>query len=1101
MVRHPDALEGQNGEIVSAKDDEEAAVHYRDTELHSSQKPGEKVGERFGNFATEEEARAAAQDIHNLHSKMYQQKWNQYLNEHWDEVGDEIKNAPGMKEAHEAWEKAGRPGVRFSMSEPEDRSESGDVPESSGDVQEAKGEPMGVGEHARLSLQAKTGKKYDTAGAILRYMAPFGTQSEGIDANVRTAALEKLRSGDFDDEEAEDLGRTALGSEYDEIMRVTAGGEEGRRRAYLSMAATDALVEQTKNKQEASREIDFHPQTTWGKIASGFVENAGYGASFVYGSVIMPAMALEGSAGIGLLGRTALNTAITSAPVSFAGAIERAGDLMNKSYEVDDSDNLKVIDNNYGELRSIFQGGAGSFAENVLVEGMTDVAIDAALLGLSRIPGVRNVIVPTLNGMKSSAVRKMMQSGGGRFLLRAGDIYGKFKNITQIHSIPSEQLEEIIQPIFDDVIGLSKKNGDERKSLGEYAKDMFTLQNQADILCGLIGSVVVQGAGAAALARRPKQYAKDVKTARQQLIDAGADEKQVSVLDDESALQCANAFVYMSQSPENLKKFTEKLDGASQAIMDQVMSREGANFGAKLEGMGIAPRSFKIQTRTNAETGKVEPDFKQMRVTSTLNGNEFDVDRAVWDDETGVCIIDNGKSAGEDRRFSVWSPNGSADFMSIAAAQQYATNRMREIQLYMARDEKKAQYIENERREKFGNANVEQYRTVEEAIEASKAHGVDVSKDKNFNRNRKGWHAKDAAGNDFVILVRNNISSPWQVQRVLRHEVIGHSGTANGVTFLDDVMHGSNDARAKIEKSLENGPVSGGVDRAIREGVANTLQQRSHHASGLQKRVAAVRGWLRGHGFKNLGMSDAELEARVEQIEKEMVGTKGKFEIGKTFSSEDFATFSEIPPAPQPGSAESAEAPVQESTENSQQSENVPEAETAKTDDARESAGNPPPTASAEEGSNKETSAAPSAPTTVSARSAETAAVETPKTASEVRGTEQNVPKTGKEAPKTSQGVPKTSQGVPKTETTADTEDAKKSHDSDGKSVKKPASAKKGKGAGAKDASRDKRRRAYAEERGGKAFSHRVENGRLLNKPPTKNVRRPGKMAGSRRSS
>ena len=1002
----PTLWKGEDGSIESAIDDEDAARHYRDTEFRSPGKPGEKVGERFGNFATKEEAKAAAEDIHQLHARMYQHKWNQYINEHWDEISDEIKGFKGVKEAHEAWEKAGRPGVRFSMSEPEDRrsGEGGDGDANSKWPWSKDSEPMGVGEHARISLQAKTGNKYSTADAVLRYMAPFGMQAEGIDANAKTAALEKLRSGDFKDDEAEDIGRKALGAEYDEIMRVTTGGQEGKRREYLSMAATDALVEQTRNKQDASRELYFRPLKTRWKAVSPIIENFGYVSSFAYGSAIIPTFALEGATGWGLLGRKAINTAFTSSPVAIAGGIERAGDLMNKSYEVDGADNLKVIDNNYGELRSIIQGGGGSVVENVVVEGMTDIAIDAALLGLSRLKCVRNFIIPTLKGMKESAVRKMMQSSGGRFLLRAGNIYGQFDNVTHVNSIPVEQFEEIITPIFDDVFGLGKKKGEESDTFGKYAKNMFTLQNQIDIFCGLIGTVALQGAASAALARRPKQYAKDVKTARQQLVDAGADAKQVAALDDESALQCANAYVYMSQSPENLKKFTDKLDSASQYIMEQVMAREGANFGASLEGMGVKPRSFTIPTRKNAETGKVEPDFRRMKITNMANGEEEIADRVVGDDETGVFIIDRGEKAGNSR-FTVWSLTGSADFMSIASAQQYATNRMREIQLYMAHDAKKMQYIENERREKFGNANVEQYRTVDEAIKASKAHGVDVEKDKNFNRNRKGWHVKDAAGNDFVILVRNNINSPWQVQRVLRHEVVGHSETANGVTFLDEAMRGSNDARKKVEGYLANGHVSGGIDRAIREGVANTIQQRSHHASRLQKRIAAVRGWLRKHGFENLGMSESEFETRVEQIEKEMAGYNGSFEIGKTFSPYDYVSLSEIQPEPQ--------APGGTGSQTSEESS------------TKERAENPAPTASAEDVSNKEATVEPSDPAPVQERPAEAATAETPKTEAKtkvetpkaetegVHETGETVPETGKEAPKTAPDVLKTAKEFP----------------------------------------------------------------------------------------
>lgn len=105
--------------------------------------------------------------------------------------------------------------------------------------------------------------------------------------------------------------------------------------------------------------------------------------------------------------------------------------------------------------------------------------------------------------------------------------------------------------------------------------------------------------------------------------------------------------------------------------------------------------------------------------------------------------------------------------------------------------------------------------------------------------------------------------------------------------------------------------------------------------------------------------------------------------------------------------------------------------EAPKTPDARESAENPSPTASAEAGPNKETPVAPSAPSHVLARPAASAPAEAPKTEAKtpaetpkaesegVHETGETVPEAGKEAPKTAPDVPKTAEVVSKTETAA----------------------------------------------------------------------------------
>lgn len=922
----PTMWRGEGGAIESAIDEEDAARHYRDT---FRGKVGRKVGERFGNFATLEEAEAAAKDIHDLHQRAYQQKWNQWIHEHWDEMSDEIRNYPGMAEIHAAWEEAGRPGVRFGMKT--DRDGDGEGAKEWPDGAKKKGEPLGALERLQMNLQQETGERYSKGSALGLTLMPFGTQAEAAHANQRTDARERLRSGDYaNDEEARREAEIAgLEGVYKDIERATAGGgaeAEGRRRELLSMAAEAALLDEIEAKNEAAQTIEDRPQTTWGKAVTGLITTAGYSNSFIYGSMIMPAFPLSGRTlawantsgaaarygtgiigtartvaneglreGMKAIGRSAVKSAVTSIPITAVGTAERATGLANKSYEIDEYDRVKAIDDNYGTLASLAKGGAGSLMENLVVEGLTDEAINlgvgvaTSLLGLAKIPGADKSIVSALKGIGGKATRKLMQNKFGRALLLVGKGYNKISQVTNFESMPFEQFEEIIQPIFDDVLGLDKRKGERTQTFGEYADKMFTWENQRDIALGLVGYMLIQAGGGYVVGRysaQGRQQAKDAREARQQLVDAKADPAKVRLLSDEDAMSLANFYVRLSGNPDLLTQMAERLGNGADLIVDEMMSRVGAKMGGELRDLGGTPREFTIPTRRGSD-GRPEVAFQKQLVKDGATG-EMHLRNVVADEESGVYIIDND-AKGTDRAYTVRNDNTgeSADFMSIASARRCATLLINEQMLMEKRDEAKMNFIENLRAEQYGNANVEQYRTLAEAVEAGLAHGVDVTKDEGFRPDRRGWNITDKDGNRFTILVRDNIKSPWEVERVMRHENVGHSATANGVEFMDEALRGRNPIRSTYEDYRRaNEERSLGMDdgEILREAVANTLQMRSHNPTRGERLIHGVRDWLRRHDV-NLGMSNADMEVEVAKIEAEMRGSSGTSQIGPTYKN------------------------------------------------------------------------------------------------------------------------------------------------------------------------------------------------------------------------
>lgn len=883
----PTMWKGENGETISAIDDEEAATHYRNTEKGAV---GSKVGERYGNFKTEAEAKAAAQEIHELHSRMYQQKWNQWLHEHWDEVPDNIKNDPEMAKVHAAWERAGKPGIRFSMKN--------DKPERKAGNGKGEGEdpwknlygsnPVGVLEKLQLDLQAKTGKKYSKGGALLRTLAPMASQSEGYDANMRLLALEALRSGDYTEDEEKDL-LIAGGIDGLIVPSSKAFPEDYRRE--IRMAAEGAIADITANKQSAGAELHFRPQTNWGKFASGSLTTLGYGNSFIYGSAIMPTFKIAQGAGMAAkLIKGGLNSVSVGAPAAIAGGVERGIGLATKSYEIDELDRIKAIDDNFDGWTAGIRGAAGGVAENIVVEGLVGAGLDAAFHGLAQLPIVKSALEP-LKKMGSDAVRKMWRSSSGRALIQIGRITKTIGQVSNFHGLPAEMLEENIQPIFDDVLGLDRRKGEKTDTVGEYLGKTFNWERQGDIFLSLVGVSILHGAMGFAAYKSDsnvRKFAKDAKTARKILVgDAEQDRNRVDSLTDEEAIHLANIYQSFSEDPKLAMEIARKMGEATGEMMDSILSREGARMGGELEDMGAVPVKFMIPTRQGLD-GNKEVDFQRMEITNHLTGETAERN-VVVDEDTGVYIIDND-APGTDSAFTVRDDvNGkSIDVMSIAQARQAATNLMREHQLAYARDNSKMQYILNLHRRKYGNVNIEQYATVDEAVAAGLRHGVDVSRNAAFNPSRMGWRLNDGT----VILVRDNIKSPWQVDKLLRHEAVGHSKELNDIAFLDDVLQSKNEISRASERYLKNGPVVGGTDRAIKEAVVNTIQQYPAMPTKGQKFVHAVKNLLKSRGF-DLGMSDPDIEVEVAKVADSLKGDGGNYdqEPGRVYRGGDFVSF------------------------------------------------------------------------------------------------------------------------------------------------------------------------------------------------------------------
>lgn len=783
-----------------------------------------------------------------------------------------------------------------------------DGPEVTGDIPDPEEETIGIGEHARDVIRQETGKRADEnlhggddlytriadmfgisregSAAALIHVAPFARQLTKMSANIEERNLGKLLDGNYSDEEIDEIVSASgdvLRNSDEEIKRLvqTDPNPTVARRKLLQLAAEDELRERAKTRQGAEADLANKKQTTWGKIAGGTLENAGYVNSFIYGSTMAGGLGLgitvsPGASALGKIAVEAANTVIGSAPASVAGAAERATRMMKKDYAVDADGELQVIDNNYGEMRSLLQGGAGGFVENTVVEGGTDIAIDLACLGLSKIPGAQAFIVQPLKRMSNAAVKKMMGNAAGRALIRVGKGYNAISQFTQFDSQPVEMLEENIQPIWDNVFGLDKKRGEYRgvgEEATEYAKQQFNWETQKDIFYGLIGTCLIQ-AGAGGITNKMQKRAPGATTAKEAasvLTDyANVPKEKVATLTDEEKIQLADAYRTMSDNPDKLIEFAQQLGAKSEAIMDGIVNREGARMNERMRSVGLLPTTFSIPLKD--ENGKKVPDFKKTVGIDGITGKT--VERmAVVDPDCGVTIYDNGVGAGSERAYTVENPHTqqTVDVPNLALARKTASLFKNDVAL-MAKDrENKAKYIHNVWQSKYDNVPVELCQTMEQAVEFSKRRGVDVTQEEGFTPDRPAWHLNDGT----IVMVSDNISSPYEVDTLFQHEIIGHNNEAMRDEFMANL-----DSKAVSEAQQVLGLTDEQMSdpRTQREVFANVIQQRRHNPSVMQKIKHFINEKRRAAGEKT-PISDADLEVFARKWEDAAKGNAGNLNI------------------------------------------------------------------------------------------------------------------------------------------------------------------------------------------------------------------------------
>ena len=350
---------------------------------------------------------------------------------------------------------------------------------------------IGIGEQFRAEREARTGERNSTASAIAKGIIPFYAKIDNIRADLKTQALEEIVDGSalvgFEHEYTKqrkiaDLVSTAdLGGSSVVNSPEWQNMSADEKLKALHEDAIASLQDKTAVKQAASGKLASTREGTLNKIVVGAGTNTGYTLEFVIGSI------LGGGVGGFLI------------PAA-SSATERSVALHTNDYYLDAFGNPVSADNARDKESAIALGVLGGAAE-AGIESFTGKALGGIGKGsrylIGQIPGAEKNIIAPLSRFAASVGDKAAKLPGATTLRNLGSSYKMLKNLTQFGELPEEDIEETIQPFFDDIIGLNKKHGEWTGFASEWKayKDSVTdWSTHRDVILGMVGTMVAQGA-------------------------------------------------------------------------------------------------------------------------------------------------------------------------------------------------------------------------------------------------------------------------------------------------------------------------------------------------------------------------------------------------------------------------------------------------------------------------------------------------------------------------------------------------------------------------------------------------------------------------------
>lgn len=619
-------IRGTQGHTVEMTEDE-AREYYR---LHS--------GKRFGTFSSREEAVKAAQDIHNLHQRIYQQRWNQYINEHWDEVSDEIKADPGTAAAHMKWIEAGSPMAGYDAEEERERvrlaeedakaarqkrKEELEFRKKRGTLNDGEIEELAwlngekrersVAEDTRWNLQAETGERNDSAAhAVAAYMLPGYKAVLADRARADQTRYERYLDGEYSEED--------LKADPD-LAAIVSGtlGREARKDA-VRQYGYGMLANVNRVKDEAKASLQNTKLSWYKRVGTGAIQNTGYTLNFALAEV------LGGGVG-GIL-----------VPAATA-AHERYGALTSNEYGFGENGELIV-----SELAdSATEAGA-----KAIIGGLAEAAVERYLEVLGA-PIAKSALAKTVRGKVMRKLAEASASGNkvARTIPNIVRGYGKLAKFTGVNSAPWEVLEEDAQAILDEVIGLENRR-DSRSGLinggnvreAWSGSDQLSWKGQLDVFLSMLGTMAFQaGVGGVIDHYVNKDARNELKKHAETIYDLPIDRKYADAMSDREKAKFVSIYNKYANNPDKLAESANRMfgkNGVLEIALRNVQARGNAEAATALAEVGERPAKLTIPTNEKGEVA-----FVPQVIFDSSTGKRVDGKMAL-DNANNIGIVDCG---------------------------------------------------------------------------------------------------------------------------------------------------------------------------------------------------------------------------------------------------------------------------------------------------------------------------------------------------------------------------------------------------------------------------------------------------------------------------
>ena len=635
-----------------------------------------------------------------------------------------------------------------------------------------------------------------------------------------------------------------------------------------------SLTDVAKNRKEASERLQKFKASTTDSILNGLVTNSGYTGGFILASMTGP------------MGYAALIG---------DSADQRIKELRQADYDVTPDGDLVVKHN---------EESAGSAVAKGIVGGAVEVGVEIALeKGLGwifngmNIPvgqGVKKALAPWLGKATETVAkgvskpvkalgRAMSKNPAGKWLVGAAEGFGKYSQITGVHSIPMEMLEEHVQSFADDVLGLGVKSR-EHGGFGSEAKDwwnnkFWNYETNRDIFLGLVGTMAVQGPYAGTKAHH------DIKKWRQNpsgYLKTMIDPKKVDALSDEEVAHLYKFVTSPNFTKDRVERFLQHVQGQTE-LANALLQLKEANTPFF--------ETDKDALKQAVESGSIKSQFvPPTRESGMGTGQQVDWQPHVWKDgrrtmraydpNTGIAIDQIG---GQNNRLVVTNRDGTrievgADESgdAFAKAMEIADRMSIHNQLLDMKRPMKQAYVESRIEALFPKGDFYILANNAELVETFPG----IEKTRDYSPQNPAFTTSDGK----VVVVLDNLKSAYEANRVILHEAAIHSGLKGEFTT---------DAKRKFLRSIDDPSVNSMTERLMNirgvnsvdelsdedreEAFAHTWDRRRTSPTLAQKASHALREMARAVKLP-VSYNTSDLEVMVDTLQREGQSGRGTVE-------------------------------------------------------------------------------------------------------------------------------------------------------------------------------------------------------------------------------